>query len=139
MRIAKGPRPWSIWIFAIMLIGAGLWNFVPQLWLALDEADRGYRIALVSVLSAQFSIVVIPVIAIWALASRVAKWLFTVLSISSFAWLFYTSLTSDFALEAIIWTLGIGALTHGAIILLFLPSARTWFDAQRTQDVEAFK
>jgi hypothetical protein len=139
MKWRKGPRPWSVHLFAVILIGAGLWNFVPLLWLALDEADRGYRIALVSVLSAQFSIVVIPVIAIWALASRVAKWLFTLLSIGSFVWLFYKMLTSDFALEAMIWMLGLGTLTHGAVILLFVPSARRWFDAQRTQNVEVFK
>lgn len=139
MRVAKGPRPWSIHLFAIILIGAGLWNFIPQLGHALKEADQSYRIALVSVLSAQFSIVAIPVIAIWAFASRVAKWLFTVISIGSFGWFLYATLSSDFGLEHSIWTVALSSLTHGAIILLFLPSANRWFDAQRTQNVEVFE
>ena len=138
MRIARGPRPWSIWLFSVILIGFGLLNFIPQLLIALDEPDQGDRVALVSVLSAQFSIVAIPVFAVCVLASRVAKWFFTLLSIVSVIWMLYPLLVSPTRSDYSISFFAIGLLTHSLFILLFLPSAKEWFDAQRTADDQVF-
>jgi hypothetical protein len=135
--LADGPRPWTIRLFALILLGAGLWNFVPQLIAALAEPGRGYRIALVSALSAQFSIVAIPVAAIWLLASNVARWLITVVSAVSAIRLVAMMEPPEFAAADGV-VLATGLATHSVCLLLFTPSARQWFARRNTRDADAF-
>lgn len=139
MKLARGPRPWAVHIFALALVGSALWNFAIALGVALAEPDEGYRIALVSVLSAQLLIVAIPVAAVWLLASRLAKWLMTVVSVTSALWtLVQTARLPDFGQEQMPWLLATLAM-QSLVLLLFTPSARRWFASQRTHDAKAFE
>lgn len=139
MKLARGPRPWAVRIFALVLAGSGLWNFAIALGPALAEPDEGYRIALVSALSAQLSVVIIPVAAVWFLASRIAKWLMTAVSAVSAVWTtMQTIRLPDFGPDQILWLLTIWTM-HSLVVLLFTPSARRWFASQRAHDAEAFE
>ena len=138
MRRASSPRPWTIRTFAVLLVSAALWNFVPQLLAALDEPDQYYRIALVSTLSAQLLIVAIPVAAIWFFASNIARWLFTALSIWSAARLIAHTADMNVVTLSDGWWLAAGLATHCAFLLLFAPSARAWFARTKTGNAEAF-
>ena len=137
MKLARGPRPWAVRIFALVLAGSGLWTFAVGLGPALAEPDEGNRIALVSALCARLSVVIIPVAAIWFLASRIAKWLMTAVSAVSAVWTTVQTIRSqDFGLDQMLWLLSIWAM-HSLVVLLFTPSARRWFASQRAHDAKA--
>lgn len=137
MKQARGPRPWAVRIFALVLVGSGLWNFAIALGPALAEANEEYRIARVSVLSAQLLIVIIPVAAVWFLASRIAKWLMATVSAVSAVWATVQAIRLlDFGIDQVLWLLSDWA-RYSLVVLLFTPSARRWFASQCTHDAKA--
>lgn len=83
MRLAQGPRPWSIWLFS----GVTTYLAAMQIWVSLDSLGRtqitfenlfpfvGWSEDLVVVTaSALFTIDMIPVILVLLFASRFARW-----------------------------------------------------------------
>lgn len=139
MRLADGPRPWPVRLFALILLGAALWSFLSQLGHALGEEDESNRIALVSVLSGQFFMVAIPVAFVWFFASRIAKWLVTVISIISAVWTLADTLRwPGFGAEHLP-SLAFSLLMYSVVGLLFTPSARDWFAAKGRHDAKSFR
>jgi hypothetical protein len=87
MKLAKGPRPWSIWAFSILVLAQGLWHLTAEFaelyqWTSmLDTITKQVRAEVdrtIITASARFTIVCIPVVAVWAFASKIAKWLITI-------------------------------------------------------------
>ena len=90
MKLAKGPRPWAIHTFAIILVVLGIIGLgasffeieesleVLQQDLPMIEWTRDYVI--VSNFSL-FTILLIPVIAVWCFASRIARLIVAVMCV----------------------------------------------------------
>lgn len=145
-RLRTGPRPWSITVFALIVWAAAVWNLGVGIPDALAHSGSSERVTAVSGESAQFLIRIVPTIAIWLYASRIAKWLLTLFSLVGAVLLllpFMQQCVPDFASmtsKGFFWTcspttgtvgLFITALAvHALVLLLFTPSARQWFAPQ---------
>jgi hypothetical protein len=159
MREFLRRRPWSVHVFAALFASLGVWNLIEglldlDLWVRrlgqlgwFGEANKDLAIVW---LSARFTIVGIPVVAIWVFASRVAR-LFIGLTIAylflNFVWngldvlrigAFYGWLRYNFDahLATILQTI--------AVVLLFTTESNAWFRSRReTQgkaaDLDAFE
>jgi hypothetical protein len=159
VKIAKGPRPWTIHAFAAIVIAIGLWNLIEVL-LEPDFHTHAMQRRLPQIAwiedftivfaSARFTIVCIPVLAIWMFASRIARWLVTIMigyrflmELRSFfdilpsggldGWLYYNWPSP---LSTILLTVGAS--------LLFIPQSNLWFRSKRVEqhreaDVAAFE
>lgn len=139
-------RPWPIHAFAAILLGIGLQALIGGLaniegWLVQYETlapdfpwDRDWVIV---VLSARFTIVCIPVIAIWgfrSLAARILICLFTFFPMAGLVRNLSGDLTFDDA-EPVVATL----LMIVACALLFLPSAQRWFSPEALDNEAVFE
>jgi hypothetical protein len=146
VKIARGPRPWTIHVFAAIVIAIGLWSLIEVL-LELDFHTHRLQRRLPQIAwsedftivfaSARFSIVCIPVVAIWAFGSRIARWLVTMMIGYQFFSLLWDGLTILRAggldgwlyynwpshLTTVLLTVGIG--------LLFTPPSNLWFQSKR--------
>jgi len=145
MKIAEGRRPWSIHTFAgIVCVAAtvklvrGLTDVEAQT-IALQRAyptlEWNNDLAIV-LMSAETTIILIPVVAVWMFRSRVARILVTVMAIPT-VWLL-----AQFAF------LGLGAsgplladsvLRVIAVALLYTPAASAWFRPEEGIDVGVFR
>jgi len=148
VKVARGPRPWTIHVFAIITLAIGLWSLIEVL-LDLDFHTRIMERRLPQIAwsedftivfaSARFTIVCIPVVAIWGFANRIARWLVFVMTgygffifLRSFldilptggleGWLYYNWPPH---LSTILLTLGTG--------LLFTQQSNLWFRSKRTE------
>ena len=124
MKWRKGPRPWGVHIFAIFLLANGFWT----LWTALPDFDlwEGSENEVVGAFTI-FTIVLIPVIAIWGFGSRLARALaaiFVAPSLIIASLEIWAALSPDSFNPA---RLAISVASLVAIALLFHPSAREWF------------
>ncbi|WAT17128.1 hypothetical protein OZN62_09290 [Aurantiacibacter sp. MUD11] len=147
MRRATGSRPWQVHLFALIMIGVGLWAYVDQMWTVAqdsnwfrtDLADDLSLGAMIFVLSFQFSIFAIPALIVWVFASRIAKWVVTGTSIWGTFWLVYDLNQYGHPLDTAALTV-LSALPTGlAWLLLFTPAANRWFADHRKPHVTAFK
>ena len=128
-------RPWSINGFALLFLGVGLWALIGGLnniegWLdqyrELVPQLPWNRDWVIVALSARFSIVCIPVIAIWGFQSVVARVL-----VSLFTLIPIIGIIRQMGqgLDALGWE---GAIGGGSLVLgcalLYTPSASRWFE-----------
>ncbi len=139
-------RPWPIHGFAVIFLGVGLWALIGGLneidgWLAQYRElmpqfpwDRDWVIV---ALSARFSIICIPVIAIWGFRSVVARVL-----VCAFTLIPLMGMIRQFgeALDGLGW----GAFAGGGLLVvgcapLYLPSARAWFAPEPPDQVAVFE
>lgn len=148
MTFAYGPRPWSIWLFGILLALYALFSLVSGM-LFLDEQEAILRLqfpqfewsrdwAIVWV-SAQFTIVLIPLFAICLFASSVARLMVTAMAlvsapwIGSYLWTAYNYGQTD-------WVALVQALLVVFMAgLLYVPSVSLWLRQERVSDAEAFE
>lgn len=147
MKVARGPRPWSIWSFAVILTLYGLFNLVSGLTYLSEQEQLlrnqfpriGWNADWVIVwVSAQFTIVLIPIIAIWVFASRFARIIVTVMALVSLPWL--ASYARTYSLYGVVdW---IGLMQASLVVmpagLLFLPSASKWLRQEAVDDTAIF-
>ncbi len=148
MKLAKGPRPWSIYVFAVAFLGAALHDYA--FWLhQLPIAQTVYELQFpwsgwnrdwtIVALSATLTIAFIPVVWIFAFASRIARWLVTGFSIIQLL---------DVPQKLSIWLssdVGINpgyfanpALITLALICLFLPPSNRWLAKKLEVDHAVF-
>jgi len=148
VRIAKGPRPWTITLFALLFFGSALHAYiVGLLTLELQHISYSTKVAwdgwtrdwTIVALSAILSIAFIPVAWIYVFASRVAFWLVTVFSILKLldlpamvtvALAMGGALSARYFLEP--------ALLAGALMCLWLPASRTWLKQEGDVDAAVF-
>ena len=138
MKIRKGPRPLPVWTFATVVIGIASWNLGVDLQRALSIADEPGRIAAVSRASAGFLIMAIPASVVWLFASRLAKWFITILAAVSVVQmvLAFVRMTSPDAEAGARFAVGLAV--HALVLLLFAPSARRWFTAEKKDEAVVF-
>jgi hypothetical protein len=141
MKIAEGPRPWTIHAFAIGFVLLALIDLIIALSsieeelaiLQLDIPSIAWNTDLVIVYhSALFSIVLIPVAAIWVFASRIARSIVSVMSL-----LILIQLSAAIYLTTRDGWIGLYPLLGPSLVLscvaiLFLPTSNRWL---RQEDV----
>ena len=150
MRIARGPRPWPIHAFAMFVLGAAIvgltnglmriddYNFLPFNPYTGESLSRDEKIIVVS---AEFTIVCIPLVAIWVFGSRIARWVlaaFMVLGIVSWISIAdsrYWAYVAEAGPTVIIAQLP-KLVVWIAVALLFLPSSHRWLNQQRKMEVD---
>lgn len=143
---AIGKRPWSIHGFAILFLGVGLWALIGGLGNIDGWLDQYREIApqlpwdrewVIVALSARFSIVCIPVIAIWIYKGVVARVLVSVFTLIPLMGII--RLLGE-GLDALGWEGAIGgALLVLGCALLYTPSARMWFEPKAKVAQEVFE
>ncbi|MDJ0644258.1 MAG: hypothetical protein QNJ15_15700 [Erythrobacter sp.] len=135
MKLSAGPRPFSINLFAGILLALACWNlavalfdlpaqeeFLRSLGLGLDW-NRDWTIV---TSSAWFTIELIPVALVWLVAAPFARWFVTAMALVKIV-LILTNLPMLYALPGI---LAGQSISLAAVALLFTPSANTWFDRE---------
>ena len=136
MRLARGPRPLSIHLFAGTLLAIACWNlavalfdlpaqeeFLRSLGLGLDW-NRDWTIV---TSSAWFTIELIPIALVWLFASRFAR-AFIACMAGLKAVLLVSNLTMLYALPGVFAGQSIAL---AAVALLFTRGARDWFNQER--------
>ena len=148
MRLAKGPRPWTIWAFAIGFIALGLIDYVTAI-ASLEEALETLRLSAAGIdwnqdllivwYSALLSIVLIPVIAIWLFASRTARWIVTAMSAISLlnVLLSIVFLLTSGRFEG--WSFTMSFLSLLCVALLFAPASNRWLRKEEMSDAATFE
>lgn len=148
MKIAQGPRPWSIRLFAFIICALGLSDLIiglsdidtqiAALTYDLPSIPWSRDLAIVWI-SALFTIVLIPVAAIWFRASKIARALVTIAAIPSlvavlaFAHLAITS--NEYG-----WLVLFNAvMILVAVASLYTNSASTWFNDTCNAREEVFE
>ena len=148
MRIAPGRRPWQIHLFAAVLMICGVY----ALHLGIVAADVtlshikatwpsvGWtRDVIIVIQSALFTIVLIPVIAIWAYASRIARILLVVMSVPKLLHLIAMVCSAlEFGQVFNPFPILSAVLQLVAVGLLFTPSAAHWFARKEEVDPDVF-
>ena len=148
MKWRKGPRPWPIHVFAICLVIGGLYSLSRDI-IAPDYAASKLetmvwgvdwtRDKVIVFSSAMFTIVLLPVVAIWTFASKVARILVTVMAVPAVLHLYSTAeMALRFAWEFDPFSFAFGILRLAAIALLYAPASQHWFARRREVDAETF-
>lgn len=148
MRVAKGPRPWPVWAYVMSGAMFAFYNLIHGLTYLetsqfifegfLPEIEWNRDLVIVAV-SARFTIAMIPVVAIWFLASRIARVLAVLMWLQSMPGGIYLSM-SHIESESPVWTwpiwwlVGFGVL----VLILFLPQSNRWFKTKGESDADAF-
>ena len=143
MRLARGPRPLAINLFAAILLGLAVVNltvalfdlpaqeeFLASLGLGF-EWNRDWTIV---ASSAWFTIELIPILLVWLIASRFARWFITAMALIK-VFLILTSLPMIYVIPGIL--LG-QCIFLGAVALLFTRQASDWF-TNETPDPTIFE
>ncbi len=143
MRIARGPRPLSINLFAGILVSLACWNlavalfdlpaqeeFLRSLGLGLDW-NRDWTIV---TSSAWFTIELIPIALVWLVAANFARWFVSVMAAIKVV-LIFANLPMLYALPGI---LAGQAISLAAVALLFTRGANAWFKGNRQVDSRVF-
>lgn len=136
MKIRKGPRPLTIHLFAAAFLASAVIAYLGGLWgiekqMALFEANvpelDWSEDAVIVILSARLSIAFIPVALVWLFASRVARWLVTVLGLGKLINVPQAvELVADGEALDPTWTASL-VLALLAVAMLFLPASNRWF------------
>ncbi|MEP0189304.1 MAG: hypothetical protein ABJP70_03505 [Erythrobacter sp.] len=146
MKLAKGPRPWSIWaFFCISLLlavgryfdGLGTLEFWEEEFARLFPAFIWNRDWTIVTLSAWFTVQLIPILLVFGFASRFARWLILAATLVPMIVLFtdieYSSTYPRFfELAFIRW-----AIPILLVALLFLPGANRWFSRPNHEQDDA--
>ncbi len=143
MKIAKGPRPLSINLFAGILIALACWNlavalfdltaqqeFLASLGLGL-EWNRDWTII---TSSAWFTIELIPIALVWLAAAGFARWFITTMAAIKVV-LILTNLPMLYALPGI---LAGQSISLAAVALLFTRGANDWFASSQSVNPHTF-
>ncbi len=148
MKLAQGPRPLSIKLFAAFFLTAAISTYVLNLtnlpiqqeifalYLPWPGWSQDWTIV---ALSAILSIAFIPVAWIYLRASRVARWLvtgFSLLKLLSFPQMFMVWVSDPYIN---IMYLREPILIALALIMLFTPSANRWFRQTQEPDLAVFE
>ena len=148
MRIVRGPRPWSIRTYCGLNFASGAFELIKGL-LELDEWVHLLAESMpfgtwtqddAIVLNASlFTIVLIPLVAIWFFASKIARALVTAFNMLIAAMFVSTAFKEpSFLTEE--WLHTVYAIIMIAIVgLLYLPSANQWFAKEATVDPAVFE
>lgn len=143
MKLARGPRPFSINLFAAILLALACWNLAAALFdlpaqqellasLGLGlEWNRDWTIV---TSSAWFTIELIPVALVWVAAARFARWFITAMAAIKVV-LILTNLPMLYALPGILVGQSISLL---AVALLFTRGSNDWFASDQRIDPETF-
>lgn len=132
MKVARGPRPFSIRLFTGILLTLAIWNLSVALFdlPAQEEFLRSLGYGLewnrdwtIVTSAAWFTIELIPIALVWLLASRFAR-AFIVCMAALKAALMLTSLPLLYALPGI---LAGQLIALAAVALLFTTGAQQWF------------
>ena len=136
MKVRKGRRPWPIAVYAIATLASGTFDYVRTL------TDRGLlRLGLERALpmvawnddllivaaSAIFSIVLIPLVAIWFFASRIARVIVTVMAVLFVSTLLHSAVSTGFETRTSIVSFVLALFAYSSVALLWVPQAKTWF------------
>ena len=147
MRIAKGPRPWSIRLFALAFLlvaflglANGLidWSFELPRWQSrIGWIEWTYESVVVAEFT-EFTIALIPIVWIYVFAAARARWIVLVFSLLKLSMLWW-AISNAFGgaglpapaavLEAI--------LIVAALVLLFLPVSVRWLNGEPAGGDEA--
>ncbi len=147
MRLAKGPRPPSIKLFCALNLASGIFELVRGLldleyWVgALEGASPQYSWTTESAIvlnSAIFTIMLIPIIAIWFFASTFARSFVTVFSLLGLAGLIFLIVDNPPASLDVILEDAYSLAIIATFVLLYLPSAHTWFAKKPEIDPATF-
>lgn len=124
MKLRKGPRPWVVHAFALFLLVQGLSNLLTTLpaYRAWEENER-----LVIGAFAWSTIVLIPIIAIWCFASRIARMVVTIFAAPALLFALWQAYSAFGAGPFKPGMLVLSLATPFAVALLYHPSAREWF------------
>ncbi|MEQ8410315.1 MAG: hypothetical protein RIC51_01555 [Erythrobacter sp.] len=132
MRTVRKERPLAVNAFAAVLLGLAAWNLVVALWdlPAQEEILRSLGLGFewnrdwtIVASSAWFTVELIPVVAVWLLASRFARGLITAMAGIKVA-LILSNLPMLYALPGILVGQSISLL---AVALLYTRAANAWF------------
>ena len=137
MRLRRGPRPWSVSLFAGVLLAAASWNLIADLQPALAHPVEAERIAKVSKASARFCILAIPAAAIWLLGSRIARWFVTLAAIGFATFKVAGAIRFGLPDGEAAGRLLAGLALNASTVLLFTPAASNWFKAGEPHDALA--
>lgn len=147
MKWRKGPRPWSIRLFALAFLFAAMWRLLDHLlnplsaWFLYSERFpqiewTGDLVIVAS--SAEFTIALIPIVWIFGLGSRVARWIVTLFGI-------YKLLPYSWSPDLILFSIESNPLllvpflaTVLALVMLYVPASGRWFDRSREVAPETF-
>jgi len=148
MKPLEGPRPWSVNLFAIAFVGLGLMALIQGLSdieaQAIEYAGMLPRLAwdrdmTIVALSARFTIVLIPVLAVWAFANTFARLLVSLVALLGLPGLvlqIHRMVTHGIAAsDGLTPTI----VMYGAIALLFTPSAAGWFRYKGASEAATFE
>ena len=147
MKWRKGPRPWTIHAFAAIFLATGFIDLIRGLSSVGNYNFAGFNPftgerlsddAVIVMVSAGFTIVCIPVVAIWLFGNNIARWivtLFTLWGVVSFGMHLderYVAVLLEHS--GAVWSLIPKIATWVGVLMLFLPASRSWF--ARKQEVE---
>ena len=148
MRLAKGPRPWTIWVFAAAFLGAALLNFVSQIS-NLETVQKVYELQMpwegwsrdwtIVAVSARLSIALIPIALIVFSAVRFARWLVTALAVFNLLELVQKIVTWMSVEGVSLQYLAEPALIVIAGLCLWSPSAERYFAQKEPVDASIFE
>lgn len=143
MKIAKGPRPWPVWVFILVSTGLATLRSITyfsdldktqamlQTWIPQVSWDLDWAIVATS---AWLTIDVIPVILIGVFASRAARWFVLGMSVLIVPMTFVFARDLQMPPETVLSALIGWAIPITLAGLLFLPVCRPWFDRSETHD-----
>jgi len=141
VRLAKGPRPWAVRLFALAFLAQALaifWHDITHLaqtQAALAAGMPGIamdRDLTIITVSARLTIALIPVALVWLVASRLARWLIVAFALGKLLMMPYnlgTTVPGDAI--APLW-LGSLLLSLAGAALLLTPGAGRWFARSET-------
>ena len=133
MKLARGPRPWPIRLFAAAFVAQALlsfgWEMAHRSGVAAWMLEYG-NVALnddgaIVAVSVRLTIALIPVALVWFFASRFARWMVVVMALGRLAVSLRVTISSSGAADPTLFIAQALALIGAA--LLFSPSARRWF------------
>ena len=154
MKLAKGPRPWTIWAFAGIAITSASWSLLNSLLdLAgaqslLNELPLGVewtRDLTIIAASAVFTIKLIPSALIWFYRNKVARWFVAIWG--SIAFVMLVNFTMDLwsststKVSLVLWLSILRGTTPSIFqaVLVFTPSANRWFRQEEAVDASTFE
>ncbi|KPP85843.1 MAG: hypothetical protein ACOCYR_08265 [Erythrobacter sp.] len=143
MRRVRGPRPPAVNAFAAMLLALAAWNLATALWDLPAQAEILRSLGLgfewnrdwtIVASSAWFTVELIPIAAVWLLASRFARGFITAMALVKVA-LILSNLPMLYALPGVLLGQSLSLL---AVALLYTRAANAWF-ARRPEDPAVFE
>lgn len=148
MRIAKGPRPWSIRIFGLALLTAALASLLeslathPALLMARWFARAPFiawspDLAIIASFTT-FTIALIPLVWIYFFASNRARWVVLAFGLIKLGSALH-SMSSTVRMKAPELVMFEAVLVAVALAMLFMPATAHWLRGRRTDDAAAFE